>query len=162
MPRAPRITAAEFGKRNPQAKGVFRTGKGGQKFFIAFEKKHRFPQGKGVRVTFGRGTGGNLTNELRNIKRNQERAERKVKIKKGIGLFDNPLSNQPNVIGVKRVVRKKQVAAQIRKAKASGRPIPKRISMKEVKKFEKRNTTSTRKVQQKSGSDIVVSALTGR
>jgi len=34
-----KITAEEFGRRNPQAKGVFRTTKKGQKVFIAFEKK---------------------------------------------------------------------------------------------------------------------------
>jgi len=36
-----KITAEEFGRRNPQAKGVFRTTKKGQKVFIAFEKKRR-------------------------------------------------------------------------------------------------------------------------
>jgi len=164
MPRPQKITAAEFGARNPQAKGVFRTDKRGVRVFIAFEKKHKFPQGKGIRVTFGRSTtSGNLTNELRNIKRNQERAEKKVKIKKGIGLFDNPLSPQPQVVGVKRIVRKQQLAAQIRRFQQGK---SKKISKKALAKFERRKggTGSIKAkvvVQQgKSADELVIRALT--
>ncbi len=110
-----KITAEEFGKRNPQAKGVFRTTKKGQKVFIAFEKKHKFPQGKGIRVSFGRKKGIEITDELRSIKKAQERAERKDGIKRGVGLFDNPLSPNPRVVGVRRVVRKTQLETQIKK-----------------------------------------------
>jgi len=163
MPRPQKITAAEFGAKNPTAKGVFRTDKRGVKVFIAFEKKHKFPQGKGVRVTFGRGsTSGNLTDELRNIKRNQERAEKRVKIKKGIGLFDNPLSPEPRVVGVKRIVRKQQLAAQIRKFQ-SGKS--KKLSKKALAKFERRkggqgSIKAKVVVQQgKSANELVVRAL---
>lgn len=164
MPRAPRITAGEFGQRNPQAKGVFRTSKKGQKFFIAFEKKHKFPQGKGVRVTFGRGSTSNLTNELRSVKRNQERSEKQAKIKKGIGLFDNPLSQSPKVIGVKRIVRKQQLQAQIRRFQ-QGRS--KKISKKALAKLQRRKggKGSIQGVIQQKGKnprDVVLLATTRR
>lgn len=140
MPRAPSITAAEFGARNPQAKGRYFTNKRGQKVYVAYEKKHKFPQGRGIRVDFKRKTpAGILTNELLRIKRNQERAERRAKIKKGIGLFDNPLSDNLKVIGVKRVVRKQQVEAQIRKfrqAQQQGRTI--KLSKKARARLERR------------------------
>ncbi|GEM_PF-6907359 len=109
------ITAAEFGARNPQAKGVFRTTKKGQKIFIAFEKKHKFPQGNGIRILFGRKKGSDITGELISIKRAQERAERKEGIKRGVGLFDNPLASNPKVVGVRRIVRKTQLETQIKK-----------------------------------------------
>lgn len=110
-----KITAEEFGKRNPQAKGVFRTTKKGQKVFIAFEKKHKFPQGKGIRVIFGRKKGSDVSGELHSIKRSQERAERQAGIKRGVGLFDNPLAPNPKVVGVRRIVRKTQLETQIKK-----------------------------------------------
>lgn len=163
MPRPQKITAAEFGARNPQAKGIFFTDKRGVRRFIASEKKHKFPQGKGIRVTFGRGsTGGNLTNELKNIKRNQERAEKKVRIKRGIGLFDNPLSPQPQVVGVKRIVRKQQLAAQIRRFQQGK---SKKISKKALAKFERRKggQGSIKGVVQQQGKnprDVVLLALT--
>jgi len=135
MPRAPRITAGEFARRNPEAKGIFRTDRRGVKIFIAFEKKHPFPQGKGIRVSFGRGTRENLTDQLRLIKRNQEKAERKVKVKKGIGLFDNPLANSPNVVGVKRIVRKKQLESQIRRYEQGK---SKKISSRALDKLRRR------------------------
>jgi len=135
MPRAPKITAGEFGRRNPESKGTFKTLRSGQRVFISFEKKHPFPQGKGVRVTFGRGTRGNLTDQLRNIKRSQEKAERKARVKKGIGLFDNPLANTPNVVGVKRIVRKKQLEGEIRRYQ-SGKS--KKISSKALAKLRRR------------------------
>jgi len=164
MPRAPKITAGEFGQRNPQAKGVFRTSKKGQKFFIAFEKKHRFPQGNGVRVTFGRGSNrGNLSSELQQIKRNQERAERQAKIKKGIGLFDNPLSQTPKVVGVKRIVRKQQLAAQIKRVQQGK---SKKISKRALAKLQRRKggQGSIKGVVQqgKNPRDVVLLALTSR
>lgn len=110
-----KITAAEFGARNPQAKGVFRTTKKGQRIFIAFEKKHKFPQGKGIRLSFGRKKGVQITDELRSIKKAQERSERKAGVKRGVGLFDNPLSSHPEVVGVRRIVRKSQLQSQIRR-----------------------------------------------
>jgi len=165
MPRPQKITAAEFGQRNPQAKGVFRTDKRGVRIFIASEKKHKFPQGKGIRVTFGRGSSvGNLTNELRSIKKNQEKAEKKVRIKKGIGLFDNPLSPQPQVVGVKRIVRKQQLAAQIRRFKQGKTKI---LTKKALRKFEGRKggDGSIKGVVQQQGKnprDVVLLALTER
>lgn len=114
MPRSPKVSAAEFAQRVPQAKGSWRTSKKGQKFII-FEKKHKYPQGHGIRLEYKRGAGGLLTGQLASIKRAQERAERQAGVKKGIGLFDNPLSATPRVIGVKRIVRKTQLKAQIRK-----------------------------------------------
>jgi len=110
-----KITAGEFGRRNPNAKGVYRTTKKGQKIFIAVEKKHQFPQGKGIRVTFGRKKGVLISGQLLSIKRAQERAERKKGIKRGVGLFDNPLAADPEVIGVRRIVRKTQLETQIKK-----------------------------------------------
>ena len=37
MPRAPKLSAEEFARRSPGAKGIYRTSKKGQKFFIAFD-----------------------------------------------------------------------------------------------------------------------------
>jgi len=110
-----KITAEEFAQLNPRAKGNWRTTKKGQKVFIAFDKKHKFPQGKGIRVTFGRKRGVDISGELLSIKRAQERAERKEGIKRGVGLFDNPLATTPEVIGVRRIVRKTQLETQIKK-----------------------------------------------
>ncbi len=110
-----KITAEEFAQINPRAKGNWRTTKKGQKVFIAFDKKHKLPQGKGIRVTFGRKKGADVSSELLSIKRSQERAERKAGIKRGVGLFDNPLSSNPKAIGVRRIVRKTQLETQIKK-----------------------------------------------
>ncbi len=148
-----KITAAEFGARNPNAKGVFRTTRKGQKVFIAFEKKHKFPQGKGIRVTFGRKKGSEVTGQLHSIKRAQERAEKKQGIKRGVGLFDNPLSSSPNVIGVRRVVRKTQLETQIKKFQQGK---IKKLSKSALLKVQKRKGSRVTGViiQKKTRSDV--------
>jgi hypothetical protein len=123
MPRARTVTISEVQDRlGGNTKARFFTTKRGQKAVI-FEKKHPFPRGKGVRLEFKRKSAGNLTDELRTIKRRQEKAERLAGVKRGNGLFDNPLSGDPNVIGVKRIIRKQQVAKQVRLHKAGKIPI---------------------------------------
>lgn len=114
MPRARTISLNEVQDRiGGNAKARYLTNKRGQKFII-FEKKHPFPRGKGVRLSFKRKSAGNLTDELRTIKRRQEKAEKAAGVKRGNGLFDNPLSSDPNVIGVVKVIRKQQIAKQVR------------------------------------------------
>ena len=63
-------------------------------------------QGRGSRFTvrFNR----YLTPELQRIKARQTRAERKAGVRVGNGLFDDPLSSNPKVIGVVKVQRKRQ------------------------------------------------------
>ena len=158
MPRAPKLSAEEFARRSPGAKGIYRTSKKGQKFFIAFEKKHKYPQGRGIRVQFGRGISGSLTSELASIKRAQERAERQAKIKKGIGLFDNPLSSEPRVIGVKRIVRKAQVKAQIRRYQqglVQGKRI--KLSKKALERLQRRGGSSSSRSRLLESGTIVKS-----
>jgi len=114
MPRARTVSINEVQQRlGANAKARYFTNKRGQKFVI-FEKKHPFPRGNGVRLEFKRKSVGNLTDELRGIKRRQEKAEKAAGVKRGNGLFDNPLSSEPNVVGVKRIIRKQQIAKQLR------------------------------------------------
>jgi len=110
MPRARTVSIDEISQRLPNARGRYFTNKRGQKF-IVFERKHKFPRGNGIRLQFKlrKTSGGSLTDELRSIKVHQERAEKLANVKRGNGLFDNPLQSQPNVIGVVRIIRKKQV-----------------------------------------------------
>ncbi len=98
----------------PNMKLIVRTNRKGQKFVIGVAQKNPYPRGKGVRFEFKRGSASFLTGNLATIKRNQEIAEKRAKVKRGNGLFDNPLSVSPRVIGVKRIIRKKQIAAKLR------------------------------------------------
>ena len=134
MPRSRTISLSEVhGRLGGDAKARYLTNKRGQKFII-FEKKHPFPRGKGVRLEFKRKSATNLTDELRSIKIRQEKAEKAAGIKRGNGLFDNPLSNEPNVIGVKRIIRKQQIAKQIRLHQAGKIPTH-RLSKKAQERF---------------------------
>jgi len=122
MPRARTVSIDQVRETLPGAKGRFFTNKRGQKF-VVFEKKHKFPRGNGIRVEFKlrKTRGSSLNDQLRGIKNSQERAEKAAGVKRGNGLFDNPLSGEPNVIGVKKIIRKQQVAKQIRQFKAGKR-----------------------------------------
>jgi hypothetical protein len=120
MPRAKTVSINEVQDRLRGSRGRYFTNKRGQKF-VVFEKKHKFPRGHGIRVQFKRKSSGSLTDQLREIKRNQERAEKQAGVKKGNGLFDNPLSSEPQVIGVQRVIRKQQIARQLKAFKAGKR-----------------------------------------
>ncbi len=99
----------------PSMKLIVRTNKKGQKFVIGVAKKNPFPRGNGVRFLFKRGSASFLTGNLNLIKKNQERAEKRAKVKRGNGLFDDPLSGRPSVVGVVKIIRKKQLAAKLRK-----------------------------------------------
>ncbi len=119
MPRAPRITPEEFSRlAGGQAKGIYRTNKKGQPIYISYGKLHPLPRGRGSRLLYKRGA--RLNPRLADIKRAQEKAEKNRGIKKGTGLFEDPLSPNPKVIGVTRIVRKQQLAAQLRKYRATG------------------------------------------
>lgn len=76
-----------------------------------------FQQGRGVRlqVRYYRDIRGN--SRLVKIKQNQIRAERKADVRVGTGLFDDPLSDNPKVIGVVRPARRKQKNPASRKHK---------------------------------------------
>jgi len=63
-------------------------------------------QGRGSRFTVRYAK--YLTPDLQRIKARQTRAERKAGIRVGNGLFDNPLSERPVVIGMVKPQRRKQ------------------------------------------------------
>lgn len=118
----------------PNMKLIVRTNKKGQKFVIGVAQKNPYPRGRGVRFEFKRGSGVLLDGNLKSIKRNQEIAEKAAKVKRGNGLFDNPLSSRPRVIGVKRIIRKKQIAAKLRQRIPLSKKDIERLSKKQAKK----------------------------
>lgn len=116
MPRARTVSIDEVRNQlGENAKARWYTTSRGQKY-VLFERKHKFPRGNGIRLQFKlrKSRGQSLTDDLRGIKRSQERAEKQANVKRGNGLFDNPLSSRPTVIGVVRVIRKKQVGRLLR------------------------------------------------
>lgn len=80
--------------------------KKGTKFRKA--KRTDLPQGHGSRLHLRYWKYVAPHAELVRIKRMQERAERRAGVRVGNGLFDNPLSPNPRIIGVVKPERKRQ------------------------------------------------------
>jgi len=128
MARPRVISADEAARIFPQNRYIWRTNKRGQAILVSVSKKHKFARGKGIRMEFKRRS--QLTGSLSNVKGNQQRAEKLAGVKRGTGLFDDPLSSTPTVIGVTRVVRKPQLKRLLRQ-QAAGKnvKIPKRLTL---------------------------------